>query len=98
MTQYLPDNLLALFAPRPPLEFKRPIEPLVVDKKRAPILGVAQYVNLFEDPKDTPAKPKVETKEEKRQRRRLEKQELLAFKIEQGIATCELYLFLCIPC
>lgn len=41
----------------------------------------------FQDPKDTPAKRHVETREEERIRRRKEKQELLAYKIEQGIAT-----------
>lgn len=48
MTQFLPDNLLALFAPRPPIEFKAPPDNLLVDRKRAPITPVAQYVDLFE--------------------------------------------------
>ncbi|KAH7702436.1 CBN-RNP-7 protein [Aphelenchoides avenae] len=87
MTQFLPDNLLALFAPRPPIEFKPPPDELIVLKKRVPISGVAQYIKLFEDPKDTPPKPHVETKEERKAKRRKEKQELLAYKIEQGIAT-----------
>jgi U1 small nuclear ribonucleoprotein len=86
MTQFLPDNLLALFAPRPPIEFKPPPDELLVNRKRIPIGGVAQYVKLFEDPKDTPAKRHVETKEERKAHRRKEKQELLAYKIEQGIA------------
>ncbi|CAD5225480.1 unnamed protein product [Bursaphelenchus okinawaensis] len=86
MTQFLPDNLLALFAARPPLEYKPPPDPLVVDRHRPQILGLSQYVSLFEDPEDTPAKPVVQTKAEKREERRKEKQELLAYKIEQGIA------------
>lgn len=85
MTQFLPENLLALFAPRPPIEFKPPPDELLVNRKRAPMLGIAQYVGLFEvvslcvlctfysnffkDPVNTPLKPYVETKEEKRQRR-----------------------------
>ena len=48
MTQFLPDNLLSLFAPRPPLEYKQPPDDLVVNRKRAPIQGIAQYVSLFE--------------------------------------------------
>ncbi|KAI6181579.1 U1 small nuclear ribonucleoprotein 70 kDa [Aphelenchoides besseyi] len=87
MTQFLPDNLLTLFQPRPPLDFKPPVDELLVNRKRAPIQGIAQYVGLFEDPKDTPPKPHVETREEKKARKRKEKNELLAYKIEQGIAT-----------
>ncbi|KAI1719170.1 RNA recognition motif domain-containing protein [Ditylenchus destructor] len=86
MTQYLPDNLVALFAPRPPIEFKPPPDELLVNRKKVPVQGVAQYVNLFEDPSDTPPKPIVVTKEERRTKMRKEKQELLAYKIEQGIA------------
>ncbi|CAD5233090.1 unnamed protein product [Bursaphelenchus xylophilus] len=87
MTQFLPENLLALFAPRPPLEFKPPPDPLLIDRHRPQIQGLSQYVGLFEDPDDTPPKRKVETKAEIKERRRKEKQELLAYKIEQGIAT-----------
>uniref|UniRef100_A0A914WUT9 U1 small nuclear ribonucleoprotein 70 kDa n=1 Tax=Plectus sambesii TaxID=2011161 RepID=A0A914WUT9_9BILA len=86
MTQFLPPNLLALFAPRDPLPFKVPVDKLLTEKKRAPISGVAEYIHLFEDPKDTPPKPKIETKEERRERKRREKAELQAYKIEQGIA------------
>jgi U1 small nuclear ribonucleoprotein len=42
---------------------------------------------FLKDPKDTPPKPHIETREEKRTRKRKEKQELMAYKIEQGIAT-----------
>ncbi|MFH4974601.1 hypothetical protein AB6A40_001310 [Gnathostoma spinigerum] len=87
MTQFLPENLLALFEARPPLPYKPPVDELLIDRKRPPMSGVAQYVHLFENPKDTPPKPVFETKEERRQRRRKEKEELLAYKIEQGIAT-----------
>jgi hypothetical protein len=48
MTQFLPDNLLALFAPRPSIEYKAPVDELPVDRKRAPINGIAQYIGLFE--------------------------------------------------
>ena len=87
MTQFLPDNLLALFEARPPLPYKPPPDDLLIDRKRPKMMGIAPYVHLFEDPKDTPPKPVFETKEERRARRRKEKEELLAYKIEQGIAT-----------
>ncbi|KAK0418766.1 hypothetical protein QR680_013763 [Steinernema hermaphroditum] len=86
MTQFLPENLLALFAPRPPLEFKFPVDELIVDRKRPPMDGLAAYVQHFEEASATPAKAKVETKEERKIRKRQDKQELMAYKIEQGIA------------
>ncbi|GMR42101.1 hypothetical protein PMAYCL1PPCAC_12296, partial [Pristionchus mayeri] len=85
MTQFLPDNLLQLFAPRPPVPYLPPADVLLCDKKRAKMQGMAECVGEFEaDP--APPKPVVETREEKRARRRKEKEELLAYKIEQGIA------------
>ncbi|VDM72339.1 unnamed protein product, partial [Strongylus vulgaris] len=42
--------------------------------------------SLMLDPKDTPPKPIIETRAEKKERRRREKEELLAYKVEQGIA------------
>ncbi|WKY01239.1 hypothetical protein Q1695_015328 [Nippostrongylus brasiliensis] len=90
MTACLPPNLLALFEARPPIPFLPPPTDLLIEKKEkgkcVEITGVAEYVGLFEDPKDTPPKPIIETKSEKKERRRREKEELLAYKVEQGIA------------
>uniref|UniRef100_A0A914I3I4 U1 small nuclear ribonucleoprotein 70 kDa n=1 Tax=Globodera rostochiensis TaxID=31243 RepID=A0A914I3I4_GLORO len=87
MTQFLPDNLLALFAPRPPIQYKPPADDLFINRKHMDIGGIAEFVHGFEDPKDIPPKPQIETREEKRGRKRKEKEELMAYKIEQGIAT-----------
>ncbi|CAK5086070.1 unnamed protein product [Meloidogyne enterolobii] len=87
MTQFLPDNLLGLFAPRPPIQYKPPPDDLFINRKHIPITGVAEYVQQFEDPKDAPPKVRIETRDEKRIRKRKERQELMAYKIEQGIAT-----------
>lgn len=51
-----------------------------------PYLGIAQYVNLFEDPKDTPPPTRAETRDERRERKRREKAEQVAYKLEQEIA------------
>lgn len=48
MTQFLPNNLLALFAPRSPIPYKPPPDELLVNRKRIQIQGIAQYVGLFE--------------------------------------------------
>lgn len=86
MTQYLPPNLLALFAPREPIKYLPPVQKLPFEKKTSGYLGVGQFLSHFEDPKDTPPPVKVETKEEKRERKRKEKAELAAYKLEQNIA------------
>merc|ERR1711872_730073 len=48
--------------------------------------GIAQFVHLFEDPVDTPAAVQVETRDERKDRRKKEKSEQVAYKLEQEIA------------
>lgn len=48
MTQYLPPNLLALFAPREPIPFFAPLDKLSWEKKPWPYSGVSQYLREFE--------------------------------------------------
>lgn len=87
MTQFLPPNLLALFAPRDPIPFLPPFGKLPHEKRQTHnYQGIAQYVHLFEDPVDTPAPVQVETREERRERRKKEKAEQVAYKLEQEIA------------
>lgn len=86
MTQFLPPNLLALFAPRDPPPFLPPPDRLTHEKKRTPYIGIAQYTHLFEDPKDTPPPTRAETRDERRERKRREKAEQVAYKLEQEIA------------
>jgi hypothetical protein len=87
MTQVLPPNLLALFAPRDPIPYLPPVDKLPHEKKITHnYQGIANYVHLFEDPVDTPAPVGVETREERRERRKREKAEQVAYKLEQEIA------------
>lgn len=87
MTQFLPPNLLALFAPRDPIPFLPPVDKLPHEKKATHnYQGVAQYVHLFEDPVDTPPLTVVETRAERRDRRKKERAEQVAYKLEQEIA------------
>lgn len=48
MTQYLPPNLLALFAPRDPLPFLPPPDKLPHEKKTRGYLGVGSFLAAFE--------------------------------------------------
>uniref|UniRef100_H2ZHW0 U1 small nuclear ribonucleoprotein 70 kDa n=1 Tax=Ciona savignyi TaxID=51511 RepID=H2ZHW0_CIOSA len=89
MTQFLPPNLLALFAPRDAIPYKQPVKALTweKDRERAPYTGISQYVNLFEDSKDTPPPTRGETKEEKKIRKIREKLEKRNEDIEEEVKT-----------
>ncbi|KAJ4774442.1 U1 small nuclear ribonucleoprotein 70 kDa [Rhynchospora pubera] len=75
----LTPNLLKLFEPRPPLEYKPPVE-----KRKLPVYsGIASFVSQFADPGDpeyAPPVEKVETKAEKKARIRQDKLEKGAAK------------------
>lgn len=106
MTQFLPPNLLALFAPREPIPYLPPVAKLPHEKKSRGYLGVGAFLDEFEvitnfhsitqhwiyifialqDPKDTPPPTRVETREERLERRRRERAEQVAYKLEQEIA------------
>lgn len=48
MTQFLPPNLLALFAPRDPIPYLPPVAKLPHEKKRRGYLGLGDFLNDFE--------------------------------------------------
>jgi hypothetical protein len=49
MTQFLPPNLLALFAPRDPIPYLPPLEKLPHEKHHnQPYCGIAPYIREFE--------------------------------------------------
>nr|CAD7464276.1 unnamed protein product [Timema tahoe] len=86
MTQFLPPNLLALFAPREPIPYLPPPDKLPHEKKNRGYIGIGDFLKCFEDPKDTPPPTRVETREERLERRRRERAEQVAYKLEQEIA------------
>nr|CAD7197929.1 unnamed protein product [Timema douglasi] len=86
MTQFLPPNLLALFAPRDPIPYLPPPDKLPHEKKNRGYIGIGEFLKCFEDPKDTPPPTRVETREERLERRRRERAEQVAYKLEQEIA------------
>lgn len=84
MTQYLPANLLALFAPRDPLPYLPPPEPKH-SKEVCNLVGVGEYVNLFEDPVETPEPQKIPTRAEKKEAKRTDKEEKQKNYIEEEL-------------
>ncbi|TSQ23933.1 U1 small nuclear ribonucleoprotein 70 kDa [Bagarius yarrelli] len=76
MTQFLPPNLLALFAPRDPIPFLPQLEKLPHEKHHnQPYSGIAPFIRHFEDPRDAPPPTRAETREERLERKRREKME-----------------------
>uniref|UniRef100_UPI0037E9C96A U1 small nuclear ribonucleoprotein 70 kDa n=1 Tax=Semicossyphus pulcher TaxID=241346 RepID=UPI0037E9C96A len=74
MTQFLPPNLLALFAPRDPIPFLPQLEKLPHEKHHnQPYSGIAPFIRHFEDPRDAPPPTRAETREERLERKRREK-------------------------
>ncbi|KAG8195597.1 hypothetical protein JTE90_017895 [Oedothorax gibbosus] len=86
MTQYLPGNLLALFAPRDPIPYLPPVDKLPYEKQTAGYSGISAFVHLFEDPAITPASVKYVSREERQEYKRKAKAEATAYKLEQDIA------------
>merc|ERR1712241_1152817 len=78
----------ALFAPRDPIPYLIPPDKLPHEKKNVHNYhGVAAFVaNNFEDPADTPPPTRVETRDERIERKRREKEEQVTYKLEQKIA------------
>ncbi|XP_057528544.1 U1 small nuclear ribonucleoprotein 70 kDa-like [Amaranthus tricolor] len=74
----LTPNLLKLFEPRPPLEYKPPPE----KRKCPPYMGMAQYVGLFADPGDPEYAPPVKEAETRAQK----KARIHQLKLEKGAA------------
>ncbi|KFK34313.1 hypothetical protein AALP_AA5G129200 [Arabis alpina] len=73
----LTNNLLRLFEPRPPLEYKPPPE----KRKCPPYTGMALFVSNFAEPGDpeyAPPKPEVELPSQKRER-------ILKSRLEKGV-------------
>jgi hypothetical protein len=48
MTQFLPPNLLALFAARDPIPYLAPCDKPTYEKKRNTYTGISDYLHYFE--------------------------------------------------
>eukprot|EP00096_Caligus_rogercresseyi_P008928 TRINITY_DN2926_c0_g1_i2.p1 TRINITY_DN2926_c0_g1~~TRINITY_DN2926_c0_g1_i2.p1 ORF type:complete len:177 (-),score=55.78 TRINITY_DN2926_c0_g1_i2:3735-4265(-) len=87
MTQFLPPNLLALFAPREPIPYLPPADKLPHEKKVTHNYeGLGGFLSGFEEPSETPPPTRVENRDERTERKKREKAEQVAYKLEQEIA------------
>lgn len=89
MTDKLPPNLLALFAPRPPLRWLEAPDHAPERRKTAPIDSVAAYLPELEKYKETDVYNPTESWLQGRDRKKREKQEALTELMTQGPKICE---------
>ncbi|KAI8190320.1 hypothetical protein K4K54_004056 [Colletotrichum sp. SAR 10_86] len=74
MTDKLPPNLLALFAPRPPLRWVPPPDHAPEKRKTLPVSGVAEFLPALQAYKETDEYKPTESWLQMRDRKKLEKQ------------------------
>jgi len=86
MTDKLPPQLLALFAPRPPLRYLLPSDTAPEKRKTTQISGIARY--LSEIPKHDQDYVPTDTAEQRKEKRRAAKAEWIQRTLEEGIENC----------
>lgn len=95
MTAKLPPNLLALFAPRPPVRYLPPTAKALDDVKPSHISGVAQYLDDLKNyDKEVPYEP-TECWLQRKARLKEEKREKLRQLLEEGAVQCALSSAVC---
>ena len=85
MTDKLPPNLLALFAPRPALRFLPFSDHAPEERTTAPITGVAQYLDQLRQPDEYEP---TESWLQRRDRIKLEKKEKQERLLTEGFGQC----------
>lgn len=86
MTDKLPPNLLALFAPRPALRYMPHGDHPAEERRTAQITGVAQYLDKLREPDDYQP---TESWLERRDRKKLEKKAKQEKLLTEGFEQCE---------
>jgi U1 small nuclear ribonucleoprotein len=94
MTDKLPPNLLALFAPRPPLRYIPPSDRAPDDIKKSTISGVAGLVGELKNyPEEVPYNA-TESWLQRRARLKAEKEEQLEKHVTEGFKECKSKMYL----
>ena len=89
MTDKLPPNLLALFAPRPPLRWVPPSDHAPEERKTANISGVASFLPKLQEYKETDEYVPTESWLQRKDRIKLEKQQNRERLLKEGPQTCK---------
>ena len=89
MTDKLPPNLLALFAPRPPLRWVPPSDYAPEERRTANISGLAAFLPQLEEYKKTDDYVPTESWLQRKDRIKLEKKQAQEKLLKEGPTTCE---------
>jgi hypothetical protein len=90
MTDKLPPNLLALFAPRPPLRYLDPPDHAPQERRTIPVSGVAQYLPALDEYKETDVYEPTESWLQMKDRRKRERKEQVEKLLTEGPKNCEI--------
>ena len=89
MTDKLPPNLLALFAPRPPLRFLEAPDYAAQHRKTQPVSGPAEFLPALQEYKETDVYEPTESWLERKDRKKRERKEEAEKLITEGPKNCE---------
>ncbi len=89
MTDKLPPNLLALFAPRPPLRWVPPSDHAPEERKTAHISGIAAFLPQLQEYKETDEYTPTESWLQRKDRIKLEKKQRQEKLLKEGPLSCE---------
>lgn len=89
MTDKLPPNLLALFAPRPPLRFLPPSDHAPGERKTANISGIAAFLPQLQEYKETDNYTPTESWLQKKDRIKMEKKQRQEKLMKEVPMSCE---------
>jgi U1 small nuclear ribonucleoprotein len=89
MTDRLPPNLLALFAPRPPLRWVQPSDYAAQERRTATVSGVAAFLPALAAYKDTDKYVPTESWLEMRDRKKLEHKAKIERDLTEGPKKCQ---------
>ncbi|MBE7181174.1 MAG: hypothetical protein INR71_08195 [Terriglobus roseus] len=88
MTDKLPPNLLALFAPRPALRYLHPSDHAPELRQTSDISGVASFLPALEEYKDKDNYMQTESWMQRRDRIKQEKREKIHKLLNEGVNEC----------
>lgn len=88
MTDKLPPNLLALFAPRPALRYLPPSDHAPAERKCIRPSGVAEYLQALKEYKDNDDHTPTESWLQRRERLKQEKKEKQEKLLTEGVKDC----------
>jgi U1 small nuclear ribonucleoprotein 70kDa len=92
MTDKLPHQLLALFAPRPPLRWVPPVDHAPEERRTVPVSGLAQFLPALKEYKNNDGFVPTESWLQRRDRKAAEHKAEVEKNLIEGPKACECFL------